>query len=217
MKKSISWKCGKRVAFWTSVTLVFFCANELFLRIKANEFSGKRFNEVVGASAPSLDKSAHLVAFDHKLGWIPAAGMSAQKKGKNFTILPSGLRSNGSKGKLITKYTILATGDSFTYCDAVDDKETWPAYLEYKLGVRVLNGGVSGYGLDQIYLRTVEYIEKMSPDLVLVSFIEDDIQRTEMSFRFAPKPFYWYKENKLFLDQRPFKNWLAADYQSRFL
>lgn len=44
---------------------------------------------------------------------------------------------------------ILAVGDSFTFGDEVDALEAWPAQLQALLGRRVLNGGVTGYGLDQ--------------------------------------------------------------------
>lgn len=49
---------------------------------------------------------------------------------------------------------ILAVGDSFTSGENVGDLDSWPAQLQRLTGHTVLNGGVSGYGLDQIVLRT---------------------------------------------------------------
>ena len=49
---------------------------------------------------------------------------------------------------------LLATGDSFTYGAEAADADTWPARLQGLLHLRVANGGVPGYGLDQIVLRS---------------------------------------------------------------
>lgn len=49
---------------------------------------------------------------------------------------------------------ILAVGDSCTWGEDVGDTDTWPAQLQRLTGRRVLNGGVTGFGFDQIVLRT---------------------------------------------------------------
>ena len=56
---------------------------------------------------------------------------------------------------------ILAVGDSFTFGDEVNDGQTWPAQLQLLTGRRVLNGGVSGYGFDQIVLRAEQLAAKI--------------------------------------------------------
>lgn len=47
----------------------------------------------------------------------------------------------------------MAVGDSFTYGEYVGDLDAWPAQLQRLTGRSGLNGGVSGYGLDQIVVR----------------------------------------------------------------
>ena len=42
--------------------------------------------------------------------------------------------------------------------DEVDDREAWPAQLQGLLGRRVVNGGVTGYGLDQMVLRAERFV-----------------------------------------------------------
>ena len=52
--------------------------------------------------------------------------------------------------------------------------------LQQLTGRRVLNGGVSGYGFDQTVLRAEQLAARYKPSAIVVSFIADDIQRTEM-------------------------------------
>jgi hypothetical protein len=44
-------------------------------------------------------------------------------------------------------------GDSFVFGDEVDDEHAWANLLAHKLGVRIANYGVGGYGTDQAFLR----------------------------------------------------------------
>jgi lysophospholipase L1-like esterase len=75
---------------------------------------------------------------------------------------------------------LLATGDSFTYGEDVDMTESWPAVLQELRKQRVLNGGVSGYGLDQTVLRTELLARMRQPAALIVSFVADDIWRLDM-------------------------------------
>ncbi len=75
---------------------------------------------------------------------------------------------------------LLATGDSFTYGEDVDRLESWPAVLQDTLHRRVLNGGVSAYGLDQTVLRTELLARMHPPTAVVVGFIADDLWRLDM-------------------------------------
>ena len=75
--------------------------------------------------------------------------------------------------------SILAVGDSYTYGDEVLDEETWPAQLQRLTGRPVLNGGVTGYGFDQIVLRAEQLAAIHRPSIIIVSFIAHDILRTE--------------------------------------
>ena len=59
-------------------------------------------------------------------------------------------------------------------------EETWPAVLQQLTGRRVLNGGMTGYGFDQIVLRAEQLVAVHRPSTVIVGFIANDIWRTEM-------------------------------------
>ena len=95
----------------------------------------------------ALLHSQYPVQFDASLGWTPKANAigTAEMWGTTvgITILPDGTRSNGSQRATANAHpVIVAVGDSFTFGDEVSDSETWPAWLERKLGSPVINGGV---------------------------------------------------------------------------
>jgi hypothetical protein len=112
------------------------------------------------------------------------------------TILNDGIRSNGNTEDIGNEEIIMAVGDSFTFGDQVSDDETWPAGLEKLADIRVINGGVFGYGMDQAYLRMLSLASKYRPDIVIFSFIPNDIRRCELSARTsANKPYFKLSED----------------------
>lgn len=95
-------------------------------------------------------------------------------------------------------------GDSYTYGDEVLDEESWPAQLQKLTGRRVLNGGVTGYGFDQIVLRAEKLVRAHKPSTVILAFISDDIARTEMrSMWWRSKPWFAIEGDELVLKGIP--------------
>ena len=72
-------------------------------------------------------------------------------------------------------------GDSFTWGDGVPHEQAWGAVLSSKLGCRVANFGVPGYGSDQAFMR----YDSMVPqgDVVFLNHLSDDIIRNVNQFR----------------------------------
>jgi hypothetical protein len=115
------------------------------------------------------------------MGHVPNPGYRGPGIHNSFhTIDANGLRHSGPHLGLSDDGPILAVGDSYTYGDEVVDEEAWPAHLQRLTGRRVLNGGVTGYGFDQMVLRAEQLVPALKPSVVIVSFIADDIRRTEM-------------------------------------
>ena len=142
---------------------------------------------------------------DPQLGWIPRPGAldRSNPRGVTITIGDDGIRQNGAAPRA-TQPRILAVGDSFTFGDDVGDDETWPAWLE-RLGVgQVLNAGVFAYGLDQSVLRAEQLALRYRPDLLIVSFIPDDVSRARFSQRGgASKPYFEVEHDALVLRNVP--------------
>ena len=134
------------------------------------------------------------------LGYVPRPGNHVFWGNKVLNIRKDFTRSNSkSKNKLgVTK--ILAVGDSFTFGDQVSDWETWPAHLSRILGINVVNAGVFGYGLGQIYLRAADWLEQNTAQGLILGIIPDHINRTGLIARMGvSKPTFFIKGNDIVL------------------
>ena len=99
---------------------------------------------------------------------------------------------------------VVVLGDSFTFGEDVDDAETWPHRLEEMLpATEVLNLGVHGYGHDQMLLYLEEEGLKYHPDLVVVGFLPDDMERNLVAFRDYAKPRFVLQDGRLTLRNVP--------------
>jgi len=169
-------------------------------RLRHRQFAFENFV----AEKRSLIESAYPTAYDEYLGWVPKAGTdgTANLWHTQVTVLENGLRSNGEEP--VGKGLILTVGDSFTFGDQVSDNDTWPAVLAHTLGRPVLNGGVFGYGIDQIWLRADQLMKVYHPAVLVFSFIPDDIERCELSMRSGvSKPYYRPVGDDLVLENVP--------------
>lgn len=148
------------------------------------------------------DKFLHV--HDGLLGYVPRAGVAGHTlDGGAVTIDADSLRSCGDKPASIDGQ-VLAVGDSFTYGEDVGDMDAWPAQLQRLTGRGVLNGGVSGYGFDQVVLRAEQLTALHRPAVVIVSLIADDIRRTEMRRMWShDKPWFAVEEGQLVLQGVP--------------
>ena len=98
----------------------------------------------------------------------------------------------------------LVVGNSYAMGEEVSDDQTFPAHLEKMLAKRVLNGGVLGYGLDQMILRAEALVPRFKPDSLVLSFIADDIRRARMRVMWGiPKPYFDIDKGRLALRNVP--------------
>jgi hypothetical protein len=73
---------------------------------------------------------------------------------------------------------VASYGDSFVYGNEVADADAWTAVVEAEFpSIEMLNYGVGGYGLDQALLRYELEGTELSPQIVVMGFIVDDIRR----------------------------------------
>ena len=112
--------------------------------------------------------------YDHRLGWSLIPGSYAVSSATDETVRYR-INSLGLRGREVSVtpdpeiYRILFIGASRAFGFGVNEQQHVPHLLEnYLDGVEVLNGGVSGYGLDQILLNYAQNGSKLNPDLVLL-------------------------------------------------
>ena len=130
---------------------------------------------------------------DPVLGWRPRP-WHYHKDG--YTTIAHGIRQNFAEKTLRTG-AVLAVGDSFTEGWEVKDSESWPAQLEKRIGMPVVNAGVGAYGTDQIILRAEEMLPLVKPKILIVGFLEEDIFRAGHSVFGAPKPYFTLEQGEL--------------------
>lgn len=138
--------------------------------------------------ANSLRPDLLSLRYDSLLGYVPLENYANQTVWGGLNITVEGFRSNGSLSESAAK--VLAVGDSFTFGEDVRDDQTWPACLERKLGVRVDNGGVSGYGAALSLRRAESLLKQKNYDQVVLSvLVGADFSRDKLIFlQGRPRP-----------------------------
>ncbi len=124
------------------------------------------------------------------LGWFSQKNKTALLDSPNFPQAIVHTNAAGFRGtreydlqKPAGVIRIAALGDSFVFGFGVQDTEAFSALLEADGGKReVLNLGVPGYGIDQIYLSYREIAKKYHPDIVLIGVFPEDFWRATRSF-----------------------------------
>jgi len=99
---------------------------------------------------------------------------------------------------------VVFIGDSQTWGWAVGDKQTIPYYFEKIANIRnrdkhfeAINLGVSGYGLDQSYLRLITEGLRYQPDTVVLTFFaENDTWETTNTFAYGIEKPYMYEKQE---------------------
>lgn len=147
-------------------------------------------------SAKNSDEG-FLPVYDPQMGWSIGPnrfGFSDNKGEISYWSSSEGLRYPGPEGGAVLRIEgqkeIALVGDSFAFGYEVRYEDTWGYGLDQMLGekFRVLNFGVPGYGLGQMYLRYEKDVRKGKPDVVLLGFIRDDLYRTLRVYPFLHSP-----------------------------
>jgi hypothetical protein len=130
--------------------------------------------------------------FDPVLGWT----LKPNYVSEVHNTLDHGIRRNGQETEIRTRQ-VLAVGDSFTEGWEVADDDSWPAFLELMSGTPIVNGGVGGYGTDQIILRAEQLLPIVNPHTLIVGFLNFDLYRTGHKSFGAPKPWFTVEKGEL--------------------
>lgn len=205
-----SWAAGpryviKRTAFYLVLPLLLLTVTELTVRLLAVEtpwgtYLGqvllypREWDSMVAQNRRILqrmkDEQSYLI-IDDLLGWT--VGADRRSADGLFYSSAEGIRSSGlgvsfAEGR--TRSRIALVGDSMTFDEEVKFEDSWGHQLNQLLGpdVQVLNFGVPGYGVDQMYLRYKRDVRPWNPDIVILSFINHDLMRTLWVYPFIGRP-----------------------------
>lgn len=132
-------------------------------------------------SGEATPKKERLVRFSERYGWIPVPGAEGVLDGDRVSFDSIGARGSGQVGERPPPgaLRVACYGESFTFCTEVDDGEDWPTRLEEAANgaLEVLNLGVMGWGTDQSLLRFRDTHDELLPDVALMGFMSENIQR----------------------------------------
>jgi hypothetical protein len=103
---------------------------------------------------------------------------------------------------------ILLYGDSFAECSTIEDKQKCFQGLvnsDPQLSGRffLLNYGVGGYGVDQMYLLLKDSLPHYENPFVVVGIMTQDLDRSALSVRIGQKPFFRIERGQLILKGVP--------------
>jgi hypothetical protein len=199
---------SKRLIIKAHVFLIIFgcCVALITCELGVRAWRGRLldFSQQNLAFYPHPTQQAPRAQYDETLGWIPNTGRR-MIAGVEYNVREDNLRSNGpqSISKAFEKVDILTLGDSYTFGDEVGDDATVPSILEQLTRQPIANGGVFGYGIDQMVLRAERLSPTYQPKTIILSFIADDVARVGSSFREHPKPFFILENGELVLKNVP--------------
>lgn len=129
---------------------------------------------------------------DPDLGWAPALSPGD----------PLGVADHDC-ARLGKPNAVLFYGDSF-----VAGTGSCEHSVPHELGERlpdhaVYNLGVGGYGVDQSYLRLVQTVDRVPASAVLFGILTVDLDRSVLSVRTGPKPYFAVDGDRLVLHRLP--------------
>jgi hypothetical protein len=110
--------------------------------------------------------------------------------------------------KLGNKIPILLYGDSFAECSTIENKQDCfqgivnnDAHLSQRFFL--LNYGVGGYGVDQMYLLLRESLPHYQNPFVIVGIMTQDLDRSALAVRIGQKPFFSVEDGTIVLKGVP--------------
>lgn len=171
--------------------LVFAAIAEISLRLA----NGIQFWPVVNLIAKDRALLTTQTANEYHatVGWVLRPGIEGNLNDPetSFTTGEYGVRMNEAGIRPVPSNGILAVGDSFTAGSEVGDRWAWPAQLERLLDSPVVNGSAGGWAADQIVLRGEHLTPLVKPHTVILSFLADDILRSQYRvYGSANKPWF---------------------------
>jgi len=141
---------------------------------------------------------------DLQLGWISNEQMLEKAYGRDWIINREGFRDSRDFDEPIDSLTsrIVVLGDSFMWGSGIGFNATFPAQLQKKVGTsyEVFNISAPGWGIDQMYLAYEKFKSALEPDVVILAYVDDDVNRVLEAYRIYEhlnKPVLSIRDNEL--------------------
>jgi len=147
-----------------------------------------RSREVIARATPWGTWDESYFVYDRELGWT--VGPNRQSRDGLYFSSVEGIRSAGPNARMgdqAFRSRVALIGDSNAFSLEVPFEQSWGYHLQRLLGedVQVLNFGVDGYGIDQMYLRYERDVRPWNPQVVVIGFIGHDLARTMAVYPFV--------------------------------
>jgi hypothetical protein len=169
---------ARRFLLWVSAILILFAIMEGACAIFLHYVIASQAHFLIWDPDIAAAHKQWLAAagnWDDELGWpspreavSPPRNRTGAKQNPDF---PQGARTCAS-----------AYGDSFVWGDDIPLADGWVEQLSRKLGCRVANYGVSGYGTDQAYLRFTRMTQDEAP-VALLGIFPENVMRNVNQYR----------------------------------
>ncbi len=181
--------------------------------------------------------------YDAVIGWKLAPGEPIRETTADYDVTyevnAQGFRSSHDfaarpPASSVTR-RIAFLGDSFTFGSGVREEETFVAGVERRLErterrrglatrgeIQAFNYGLGGFGIDQMELALEHYALPWGANLVVVSFIHNDLDRSLSSYRqghvWLEKPAFHLERGELVRTTAanrpgPLASWFAQDFR----
>jgi len=166
---------------------------------------------------------------DRLIGWKLPPNTAVEESAADYSVTyrsnPQGFRSPHDFDRPTPRRRIALLGDSYTFGTGVEQSETYAARLEHELRrTRTYNFGIGGFGVDQMWRTLHHYALEVQPDVVVLTFIRNDLDRSLSAIRLGhdwlAKPTYRLQGERLVPLTRenrpgPLARWIA--HHSRLL
>lgn len=139
------------------------------------------------ASEEHRTLSGPSVKYDEELGWVNVPDFYEKNyfaPGTYLQINSQGFRANEEFMQRVPpgKLRIICSGDSQTFGDGVENDHTWCQDLEsLDSRLQTVNMAVTGYGVDQMYLRYKREGTMLDHDVHVLAFVTDDFRRMALT------------------------------------
>jgi hypothetical protein len=124
--------------------------------------------------------AAYMAERDPVLGWPSGSRLAEMADARGARLSPANAALGPDAAPCVSVY-----GDSFAYSDEAEDKDAWANVLADRLGCRVDNFGIGGYGADQAVLRLERHLNNglALGDTLILTLYPDNLNRHQNQWR----------------------------------